>query len=254
MPGARNMSRLENQVAIITGGAQGIGFATAQRFGQEGASLVIADANQEGGLAAVEKLRRGDINAVYEYVDVTNTDSIAEMVGKTVLRFDKIDILVNNAGITGNESTLRNTEMDVIQRIIAVNLLGPIACAKEVIPTMIEHGYGRILNAASIVGRDGNFGQPGYSAAKGGLIAFTKTLAKELGPKGITVNAVAPGFTNTEMLADVPSDRLDAIVARTPVRRLGNAGDIANLYAFLASPEASFINGGLHSIDGGLTL
>ncbi len=245
--------RLANKVAIITGGSQGIGRATAERFVKEGAKVVIADVNIEKGEAFVADLQAQGHEAEFIRVDVTlkaDTEAMAAFAHKT---FGKVDILVNNAGIT-KDSTLAKMTEEAFDRVIAVNLKGVFNSTQSTIPYMIEGGYGRILNAASVVALYGNFGQTNYVATKAGVIGMTKTWARELGRRGITVNAVAPGFIATDMVSTIPERVLEVFREKTPVLRLGEAEDIANAYLFLASDEASFITGITLSVDGGLTL
>ncbi|NBB85259.1 MAG: 3-oxoacyl-ACP reductase FabG [Bacteroidetes bacterium] len=247
------MSDLSNHVALITGGSRGIGRATALRFAQAGARIVIADVADEAGNETVALLTDQGAEARYVHADVSDrasTDALAEAVLKA---FGQIDILVNNAGIT-RDSTLKKMSGEDFDRVLDVNLKGVFNTTKSVLPAMLEAGYGRILNAASVVGLYGNFGQTNYVASKAGVIGMTKTWARELGRKGITVNAVAPGFIATEMVESVPDKVIDQLKARTPLGRLGQAEDIANAYCFLASEEASFITGTVLSVDGGLVL
>lgn len=247
------MSDLSNHVALITGGSRGIGRATALRFAQAGARIVIADVADEAGNETVALLTDQGAEARYVHADVSDrasTDALAEAVLKA---FGQIDILVNNAGIT-RDSTLKKMSGEDFDRVLDVNLKGVFNTTKSVLPAMLEAGYGRILNAASVVGLYGNFGQTNYVASKAGVIGMTKTWARELGRKGITVNAVAPGFIATEMVESVPDKVIDQLKQRTPLGRLGQAEDIANAYCFLASEEASFITGTVLSVDGGLVL
>jgi len=247
------MKRLENRVAIITGGARGIGKATAEKFIQEGAAVAIWDIDVKSGSATAEALNHAGGKAKFyavNTVDLAATEAAAAEVAKD---FGRIDILINNAGITRDSSMKKMTE-EQWNQVIGVNLTGVYHCTKAVSPYMLEQGYGRILNASSIVGLYGNFGQTNYVASKAGVIGMTKVWAREFGRKGVTVNAVAPGFINTEMMETVPQTYLDELKAKTPVARMGEAIDIANAYAFLASDEASFISGTVLSVDGGLIL
>ena len=247
------MKRLENRVAIITGGARGIGKATAEKFIQEGAAVAIWDIDVKSGSATAEALNHAGGKAKFyavNTVDLAATEAAAAEVAKD---FGRINILINNAGITRDSSMKKMTE-EQWNQVIGVNLTGVYHCTKAVSPYMLEQGYGRILNASSIVGLYGNFGQTNYVASKAGVIGMTKVWAREFGRKGVTVNAVAPGFINTEMMETVPQTYLDELKAKTPVARMGEAIDIANAYAFLASDEASFISGTVLSVDGGLIL
>ncbi|MCM3566953.1 3-oxoacyl-ACP reductase FabG [Neobacillus mesonae] len=244
--------KLEGKVALITGGANGIGKETAKKFLQEGAKVVICDYNAEAGAAAVNELESlGDIT--FLSVDVSDTNQIKQMIEKTLNKHKKIDILLNNAGIT-IDGLLTKMDEDSWEKVISVNLTGVFKCTKEVVPIMIEQGNGVILNASSVVGLYGNIGQTNYAATKSGVIGLTKSWAKELGPKGIRVNAVAPGFVMTDLTAKVPKKILDLMESKTPLRKLGKPEDIAYAYLFLASDEAGYINGTILSVDGGLVV
>ncbi len=242
------MKRLENKVAIITGGAAGIGAATAKKFVAEGAQVVIWDMNAERGEQFAKEL-----NITFDKVNTANYEEIEVAAKKVFEKFGRIDILVNNAGIT-RDSTLKKMTPELWQQVIDVNLTGVFYCTKVVSEYMLQNGWGRILNASSVVALYGNFGQTNYTATKSGLIGMTKTLARELGRKGITVNCVAPGFIATEMVAAMPENVLDAMKAKVPVGRLGEPSEIASAYAFLASDEAAYINGTVLSVDGGMTV
>ncbi|MCS6880937.1 MAG: 3-oxoacyl-ACP reductase FabG [Oscillochloridaceae bacterium] len=243
--------RLKDKVALITGSGQGIGKVTALTFAREGARVAVADINMANAQATAEEIIRNDGQAKAIFLDVSRAESVEIAVRTTVEAFGRIDILVNNAGITRDARMQKMTE-DQFDAVINVNLKGVWLCAKAVVPIMIANGGGSIINAASIVGIHGNFGQTNYVAAKAGVIGMTKTWARELGPSQIRVNAVAPGFTATEMIATVPEKVLESVRERTPLRRLGTPQDIANAYLFLASDEASFITGITLSVDGGL--
>lgn len=240
--------RLSNKIAVITGGSDGIGKATAERFAAEGATVIIWNRTPATGEAVAKQIGG-------EFIKV-NTASFAEVEEATRQVIEKhgcIDILVNNAGIT-RDATLKKMTPEMWQSVIDVNLTGVFNCCKCVSPIMIEKGWGRILNASSVVGLYGNFGQTNYVATKAGIIGMTKTLAKELGRKGITVNAVAPGFILTNMVRQMPAEVLDSMKAKVPEQRLGEPEEVAGLYAYLASDEAAYINGATISIDGGLTI
>jgi len=245
------MKRLQNRVAVITGGAQGIGKATALKFSEEGASIVIWDVNEEKGIVLAKELSDKGTKAHFTKVDVTKLDSTDKAAKEAVEIFSTIDILINNAGITRDASLLKMTA-EQWQQVIDVNLTGVFNCTKAVIPFMIEKKFGKIVNTSSVVGLYGNFGQTNYVATKAGIIGMTKVWARELGRKGITVNAVAPGFIATEMVKTVPENILKSLEEKTPLGRLGLPEDIANAYLFLSSEEANFINGITLSVDGGL--
>jgi len=242
------MSRLENKIAIITGGAAGIGAATAVKFVAEGSKVVIWDLNEEKGKALAKEL-----GADFDIVNSANYAEVENAAKKVFEKFGHIDILINNAGIT-RDSTLKKMTPELWQQVIDVNLTGVFYCTKIISEYMLMNNYGRIVNASSVVGLYGNFGQTNYVATKAGLIGMTKTLARELGRKGITVNCVAPGFIATEMVAAMPENILDGMKAKVPIGRLGLPEEIANCYAFLASDEASYINGATISVDGGMTV
>jgi len=244
--------RLEGKVAIVTGGAQGIGFATVQKFLHEGAAVALCDVRKEGVDRAVEALSaHGTVSG--HVLDVTRRDQVDAVVASVKERYGRIDVLVNNAGITLDARLQKMTE-DQFDKVIAVNLKGTYNCAQAVVDTMVEQGSGVILNASSVVGIYGNFGQTNYAASKFGVIGFAKTWARELGPKGVRCNAVAPGFVATTILGTMPLKVLEQMTERVPLRRLGTPEDIANVYAFLASDEASYINGAVIEVAGGLTV
>jgi 3-oxoacyl-[acyl-carrier protein] reductase len=240
------MTRLDGRVAVITGGARGIGAETARVFREAGATVVTWDV--------------GD--GADQRVDVTDAGAVGAAVAATVAKLGGIDILVNNAGILRDAQLVKVKDGEVVGRmeeaqfdaVISVNLKGVFLCGQAVAPVMIKKGWGRILNASSVVGLYGNFGQSNYVATKAGVIGLTRVWARELGPKGITVNAVAPGFIATEMVRQMPEAILKSMVERTPVRRMGEPRDVANAYLFLASEEASFINGAVLSVDGGVVV
>ncbi len=244
--------RLKDKVTIVTGGGQGIGQATCEIFAREGAKVVVADINDQAAHATAEKITAAGGQALAVYVNVTEQASVDAMVAKTLeWGGGRIDALINNAGITKDAQLVKMTEAQW-DAVIAVNLKGVFLCGQAVAKVMREQGSGSIANATSIVGLYGNFGQSNYAATKGGVIAMTYTWSIELGPKGVRVNAVAPGFTETPMLESVPEKVLDDIRAKTPLRRLGKPEDIANAYLFLASDESSFVTGQVIAVNGGL--
>lgn len=247
------MKRLENKVAVITGGAQGIGKAAVKRFAEEGAVVIIWDVNEEKASSTINEFRNICDKISFQKVDVTKLESVTEAAKQIIEKHQKIDILINNAGITRDASFLKMTS-EQWQQVIDVNLTGVFNCTKTVAPFMVEKLYGKIVNTSSVVGLYGNFGQTNYVATKSGIIGMTKVWARELGRKGINVNAVAPGFIATEMVSTVPEKVLEMLKERTPLGRLGEPEDIANAYLFLSSDEAKFINGAVLSVDGGLVL
>jgi 3-oxoacyl-[acyl-carrier protein] reductase len=244
--------RLKNKVAFITGGARGLGRATALAFAKEGAAVAVCDmATDDSGLGS--EFENSGAPYAYFACDVTKSEQVGEVVKAISAKLGAIDILVNNAGITQDATLAKMTE-EQWNAVIGVNLSGVFLCTKAVVPGMIEKKSGKIINLSSVVGLYGNFGQTNYAATKSGVIGMTKTWARELGPKGINVNAVAPGFIGTEMVKKMPENVLESMKQRTPLRRIGEPQDIANACVFLASPEADFINGAVLSVDGGLVL
>lgn len=247
------MKRLENKVAIITGGAAGIGAATAIKFAHEGAKVVIWDMDDKRGVDLSNKLSAEGYCVSFDKVNTANYAEVEEAAKRAFDAFGRIDVLVNNAGIT-RDSTLKKMTPEQWQQVIDVNLTGVFYCSKIVSEYMLINGFGRILNASSVVALYGNFGQTNYVATKAALIGMTKTMARELGRKGITVNAVAPGFIATEMVAKMPENVVEGMKAKVPIGRLGMPEEIASAYLFLASDEAAYINGTTLSVDGGMTV
>ncbi len=245
--------RLKGKIAIITGAGRGIGKATALKFAKEGAKLLIGDVNDSDLETVAKEIADAGGEVVTMNVDVTNRQQVREMVEKAVEVFGKLDILVNNAGITADGQLHKLTE-EQWDKVIDVNLKGVFNCSQAAINVMREQGNGVILNASSVVGIYGNFGQTNYAATKWGVIGMTKTWAKEQGRKGIRVNAVAPGFILTPMTKKMPENVLDMMKNKAPLQRLGTPEDVANAYAFLASDEASFITGAVLSVDGGIVM
>ena len=243
--------KLSGKVALITGGALGIGKVTAKKFLQEGAIVVICDYNESAGLETLNELGKDRVG--FFKVDVTDSVQIETMVQAIIDTYGRIDILVNNAGITSDGFLTKMKEADW-DKVLAVNLSGVFKCTKAVVPYMFEQKSGVILNASSVVGLYGNIGQSNYVATKAGVIGLTKGWAKELGPKGIRVNAVAPGFVETGMVTEVPKKILDSMKEKTPLKKIGKPEDIASAYLFLASEEANYINGTILSVDGGLVI
>ena len=242
--------RLAGKVAIITGAGRGIGREAAVLFAREGAKVVLADVDPQAE-KVVGEIKEFGGEAIFVRSDVTNRESCAAMTAAAVNSFGRIDILINNAGITRDAQLVKLSESD-FDRVIAVNLKGTFNATQAVAPQMIDQGSGRIINVSSVVGLYGNFGQTNYAATKAGVIGMTKTWARELGRKGITVNAVAPGFIQTEMTESVPEKVLEMMRGRTPLGRLGTARDVANIYLFLASDDAAYVNGTVGCVDGGL--
>jgi len=246
-------TRLAGRVALITGAGQGLGKAIALRFAQEGAKVVALDVAPDGINAVAGEIKAAGGEALAVVCDVTQRAQVVAAVQAALDAFGQLDILCNNAGITRDARLVKMTE-EQFDQVIAVNLKGVFNMTQAVAPHMVERGYGRIITTSSVVGLYGNFGQTNYVATKAGVIGMTRVWARELGPKGITANAVAPGFIATDMVKTVPQEVLDKFISMTPTRRLGEPEDIANAFLFLASDEASFVNGAVLSVDGGLVL
>jgi 3-oxoacyl-[acyl-carrier protein] reductase len=245
--------RLANKVAIITGAGRGIGQATAIKFAQEGARVVACDVDEQSAIETAQVVERRGGEAMAFRVDVTDKPSIQAMVEAVHARYGRIDILVNNAGIVADAQLKKMTD-EQFDRVIDINLKGTYNCTKAVVDIMLEQQSGVILNAASIVGLYGNFGQTNYAASKFGVIGMVKTWARELGKRGIRANAVCPGFVSTSIIDSIPDKVIDALESKVPLGRLGKPEEIANAYAFLASDEASYINGAVLEVSGGLTI
>lgn len=245
--------RLQNNIAVITGAASGIGLATAHKFAQEGATVVICDLNQQKIDEAVQAITTAGGKAVGYVVDVTRNDTITAMRDDVLQKFGRIDTLCNIAGIVMDAQLYKMSE-EQFDTVININLKGTYNMARAVVDTMLAQGSGVILNTSSVVGLYGNFGQTNYAASKFGVIGFVKTWARELGKKGIRANAICPGFVATPILQSMPEKVLSAMSDRVPMKRLARPEEIANLFAFLASDEASYINGAAIEITGGLTL
>ncbi|VVB54210.1 L-rhamnose 1-dehydrogenase (NADP(+)) [uncultured archaeon] len=245
--------RVKDKVVIITGSGSGIGKETGILFAKEGAKVVIADVNEKSGAETVESIKNAGGEAFFARLDVSNREQAKQVVKETIAKYGRLDVLINNAGIIQDALVVKMTE-EQWDKVININLKGPFNCIQAVVGQMISQGSGVILNISSIVALYGNVGQTNYAATKAGLVGMTKTLAKELGKKGIRVNAVAPGFIYTPMTATVPEKILEMMKEKTPLKRLGTPADVASTLLFLASDEASFINGAVISVDGGLLL
>lgn len=245
--------RLQNKISLITGAAHGIGLSTAIRFAEEGALVFLTDLDRTAGERAQDEVRKISPQSTFVIMDVADHESVQCRVNEIHEHFGRIDILINNAGIIADAQFLKMPEEDW-DRVIAINLKGAFNCTQAVAPFMVAQGYGKIINASSISGVYGNFGQTNYAAAKAGVIAMTKVWARELGPKGVLVNALAPGFIESEMIAAVPARIRESVVKKTPLGRVGRPVEVANAYLFLASDESSFVNGAVLHVDGGLVL
>ncbi len=245
--------RLKDKVAIVTGSTKGIGKETVKTFAREGAKVVVCGTRESAVNEVVEEIKATGAEVMGFKVDVSNRAQVNEMAAAVKSAWGRIDILVNNAGVTADAMLKKMTE-EQFDKVINTNMKGVFNCAQAVLETMTEQGSGVILNATSVVGLYGNVGQTNYAAAKWGVIGMTKTWAKELGRKGIRVNAVAPGFIKTPMTDAVPEKVLEMMKEKAPLQRLGEPEDIANAYLFLASDESSFITGTVLSVDGGLVI
>ena len=251
--------RLQGRVAIVTGGAAGIGKATALTFAREGAKVFIPDVNAELGQAVAASLGP---EAMFARLDVTDRAAVQAFVEQVVARYGRIDILINNAGITRDAQLVKFKEGQLVGQmaeddfdlVVKINLKGVYNCTQAVAPVMIRQGSGVIVSASSVVGIYGNFGQTNYVATKAGVIGMTRVWARELGRYGVRVNAVAPGYIETEMTARIPEKVLATMQARCPLGRLGSVQEVANTYLWLASDEASFVHGAVISVDGGLVI
>ncbi len=254
--------RFNDKVAVVTGGANGIGRSVAEQFAKEGARVAIWDLADEVGEKLANEINRRNEVALYRHVDVTQTEDVDAAVEELIREWGKIDILINNAGILRDSQLVKVKDGEIQKRmsdemfdlVIDVNLRGVFICTRAVAPHMIQQKGGVILNASSVVGLYGNFGQTNYVATKAGVIGMTKVWARELGRYGVRVNAIAPGFIATEMVMAMPEKILDGMKQHTPLGRLGEPQDIANAYAFLASDQASFISGTVLSVDGGIVV
>ncbi len=244
----------ENKVALVTGSARGIGRAIAETMARRGASVVIADLRAELATATAQEIAANTgQRSLAVAVDVVNTESVKAMVERVLAEFGRIDILVNNAGVTRDNLIMRMEEADW-DLVININLKGAFNCSKAVVRTMMKQRSGRIVNIASVSGLAGQAGQANYSASKAGLIGMTKALARELGSRQITVNAVAPGFIPTDLTKDLPNELKEASLKMIPLGRWGSTEDIASAVAYLASDEASYITGHVLSVDGGMVM
>ncbi|NPV45473.1 MAG: 3-oxoacyl-[acyl-carrier-protein] reductase [Armatimonadetes bacterium] len=249
--------RLQGRAALITGASRGIGRAIARRFAAEGCNVALNYVSEAGRDNAAEaealaaEVRGLGRKALCLEADVTDFAAVQAMVAAAVEALGGLHILVNNAGIT-RDRTLRKLSPEDWQAVLDVNLTGAFNCAKAVLEPMLEQGYGRIISLASVVGLMGNFGQANYAASKAGLTGFSKSLAREVARKGVTVNCIAPGFIDTEMTRAIPQDVIPQILAQIPMGAMGTVEDVANAALFLASEEAGYITGQVLSVNGGM--
>lgn len=252
--------RIKDKVVIITGAGSGIGRETSILFAKHGAKVAVTDIDEKAGKETVNEIIKvleqdpdckGD--AFFAKLDISNRDQAMQVAQEVINRYGKIDVLINNAGIIKDDLITRMTEEEW-DLVIDIDLKGPFNMIQAIASDMVKHGNGEIINVSSIVGIYGNIGQVNYASAKAGLIGMTKTLAKELGKKGVRVNAIAPGFIHTPMTSKVPEKILEMMKEKTPLKRLGEPRDVAQTLLFLASDEANFINGAVIPVDGGLLI
>lgn len=245
--------QLQEKVAIVTGASRGIGAAVAQKFCEEGASVMLCSRSEASVAAVTEPLVAKGFNAKFVQADVSRKSDVEALVNQTLTEFSRIDILVNNAGITRDTLLMRMKDEDW-DAVLHSNLTGTMYCARAVLRTMMRQKSGRIINVSSVIGLMGNAGQANYAASKAGIIGLTKSLAKEIGSRGITVNAIAPGFITTDMTADFSEADLERIRAMIPLAAFGTPEDVAELSLFLASDASRYITGQAIQVDGGMVM
>lgn len=244
---------LDGHIALVTGGAQGIGKSIAMSLARQGAHVIVGDLNVQAAESTAEEIAKSGTPSTGLALNVAELGSVKAAIKHIVEAWGKIDILVNNAGITKDGLLLRLSE-DAWDQVLSVNLTGAFYCTKAVLPSMVRNRKGRIVSIASIVGVMGNVGQANYAASKGGLIAFTKVVAREYASRGITANAVAPGFIDTAMTQAMQPEARDSLIKQIPCQRLGTSEDIAHAVSFLVSPEASYITGQVLHVNGGMLM
>ena len=247
------MKGLSEKVVVVTGGAAGLGSAAVRKFAEAGAKVSIWDVVEDAGQALQAELADAGAEVEFRKVNVADAAEVEAAAAGVVETFGRLDALINNAGIT-RDATLLKMDDDQFDQVIAVNLKGVFNCGRAAARVMTEQGGGCIVNTSSVVALYGNFGQSNYVATKSGVIGLTKVWARELARKGIRVNAVAPGFIGTDMVMAMPEKVRDMMAGKAPMQRLGKPEEIADAYVFLVSDHASFINGAVLSVDGGLTL
>lgn len=247
------MDAMQGKVALVTGGARGIGKAICAKLAQQGCDVAVSDIDGDGAMATAKELEAHGVRAIGLEANVADADAVKTMVKETLAAFDRIDILVNNAGITRDNLLMRMSEDDW-DLVLQINLKSAFLCTKAVIRPMMKQRSGKIVNVASVIGRMGNAGQANYAASKAGMIGLTQSTAKELGARNIQVNAIAPGFIETEMTHKLGQDVIDAYLEGIPAKRPGTPEDVANVTAFLASPASDYVTGQVINIDGGLLI
>ena len=244
--------KLKNKTAIITGGSNGLGRATALLFAKEGANVVVADMDENAGSKVINDIKNSGGRGLFVKVNVSDQEDVNKLVSAALKEFGKLHILINNAGIV-SDGRLVKMELEQWQKVIDVNLKGVFICAQAVSKVLVEQNEGgAIINTSSVVGLYGNFGQSNYVASKAGVIGMTKTWAKELGKYNIRVNAVAPGFMETDIIKSMPEKVINLMKEKTLLGRLGKPDDIANAFLYLASDEGSYVTGAVLSVDGGI--
>ena len=242
------MGLLKNKIAVVTGGGRGIGKAIVHQYSDEGATVIIAEFDENSGRGTAES-----VGGYFVKTDISDEESVTSLFEYIKTEFSRLDILVNNAGIL-QDSTLKKLKPDQFDEVIDVNLRGTYLCGKAAADIMVEQKGGVIINAASVVAHNGNFGQTNYVASKTGVIGMTKVWARELGKDGIRVNAIAPGFIKTDMTSKMPEKIIQMMGEKVPLKRWGTPKDVANVYTFLASDEASYITGTVLNVDGGVVV
>jgi 3-oxoacyl-[acyl-carrier protein] reductase len=255
-PGAMSAAEareLAGQVAFVTGGATGIGLATARALASRGATVAIFNRNQEKAQGALEALRAAGATARAYATDIADPASVETAFTQAIAELQRVDILVNNAGLTRDGLFMRMSDAQW-QEVIDTNLGGAFRCARAVARPMMKARYGRIINVSSVVGLMGNAGQANYAASKAGLLGLTKALARELASRGVTVNAVCPGYIATEMTASLPTAVTEDLKAKVPLGRLGDPAEVGEVIAFLASPRAGYVTGQVWTVDGGMVM